>query len=220
MDNWKYNLAGKKRKIKGDEDDEDPSDEVISKKLRNNGKQDDDHVHSIDNHNYFYSAVTKKSVYDLNREIRSVTLKMCELGNKFEIDPPPIYLHINSYGGSIFSAFSTIDTIMTNKVPIYSIIEGAAASAATLISVVCQKRFIKPHSFMLIHQLSTIFWGKMLEFDDEIRNLENLMKMIKEIYKEHTDVPANKIEEILKHDLWWDADKCKEFRLVDEIIRD
>ena len=46
-------------------------------------------------------------VYDLNREIRSVTLKMCEIGNKYEIEPPPIYLHINSYGGSIFSAFST-----------------------------------------------------------------------------------------------------------------
>jgi len=39
-----------------------------------------------------------------------------------------------------------------------------------------------------------------MNFDDEIRNLENLMKMIKEIYKEHTDVPVNKLDEILKHD--------------------
>ena len=73
---------------------------------------------------------------------------------------------------------------------------------------------------MLIHQLSTIFWGKMHEFDDEIKNLENLMKMIKDIYKEHTEVPINKLDEILKHDLWWDADKCKEFKLVDDIKRD
>ena len=218
MDNWKYNLAGKKRKIK--EEDDDLNDELISKKLRSNGKQDDEHVNSIDNHIYFYSAVTKRSVYDLNREIKSVSLKMLEIGSKYEMEPPPIFLHINSYGGSIFSALSTIDTITTCKVPIYSIIEGAAASAATLISVVCKKRYIKPHSFMLIHQLSTIFWGKMHEFDDEIKNLENLMKMIKDIYKEHTEVPINKLDEILKHDLWWDADKCKEFKLVDDIKRD
>ena len=218
MDNWKYNLAGKKRKI-NDEDDS-PSDEVISKKLRSNGKQDDDHVHSIDNHIYFYSSVTKKSMFDLNKEIRYVSQKMQDVGNKYDIPPPPIKLHINSNGGSIFAAMSCIDTIITSPVEIHSIVEGAAASAATLISVVCNRRYIKPHSFMLIHQLSTVFWGKMHEFDDEMKNLENLMKLIKSIYKEHTNVKDDKIEEILKHDLWWDAEKCKELRLVDEIKRD
>jgi len=28
----------------------------------------------------------------------------------------------------------------------------------------------------------------------------------------------SKLDEILKHDLWFDADRCKEYGLVDEII--
>ena len=71
---------------------------------------------------------------------------------------------------------------------------------------------------MLIHQLSTSFWGKMHEFDDEMKNLEKLMKLIKNIYKDHTNVPVYQLDEILKHDVWWDADKCKELNLVDDIL--
>ena len=59
----------------------------------------------------------------------------------------------------------------------------------------------------------------MQEFDDEMRNLENLMKLIKNIYKKHTKVPPKKLDEILKHDLWWDAETCLKFDLVDEILK-
>lgn len=207
MDNWEYNCKNKKRKI----DNKDSE-------FRQNGELKDENVNSIDNHIYFYSSVTTKSMFDLNKEIRNVAQRMQEIGNRYDIPPPPIKLHINSNGGSIFAAMSCVDTIITSPVEVHSIVEGAAASAATLISVVCKKRYIKPHSFMLIHQLSTVFWGKMHEFDDEMKNLDNLMKLIKNIYKEHTNVKDEKIDGILKHDIWWDAKKCKKFNLVDDIL--
>ncbi len=207
MDNWEYDCRNKKRKTDNKEND-----------FRQNGELKDEYVNSIDNHIYFYSSVTKKSMFELNKEIRHIGQKMQEIGNKYDISPPPIKLHINSNGGSIFAAMSCVDTIITSPVEVHSIVEGAAASAATLISVVCKKRYIKPHSFMLIHQLSTVFWGKMHEFDDEMKNLDNLMKLIKNIYKEYTSVKEEKLDEILKHDIWWDAKKCKKFNLVDDIL--
>lgn len=211
MDIWEYSNKKRKVETKKKEDELD---------YRLNGSVKEGNTSSEDNHIYFYSEVTKKTVYELNREIRYVTQKMLEIEKKYNIEAPPIYLHINSYGGSIFAAMSTVDIIKYNKVPIYSIVEGCAASAATLMSVVAEKRYIRPNSYMLIHQLSTIFWGKMDEFDDVMKNLNNLMDMIKSIYKEHTSIPVKKITEILKHDLWWDSSKCIENSLVDEIIRD
>ena len=44
------------------------------------------------------------------------------------------------------------------------------------------------------------------------------MKKIKEIYEKHTKIPKNKLDDILKHDLWWDAETCLQYGLVDEII--
>ena len=51
---------------------------------------------------------------------------------------------------------------------------------------------------MLIHQLSTNFWGKYSEFEDEKDNLYFMMKTIKRVYKEYTKVPMGKLDEILK----------------------
>ena len=71
---------------------------------------------------------------------------------------------------------------------------------------------------MLIHQLSSGFWGKYAEIEDEKKNCDKLMELIKSIYGEYTKVPEEKIDELLKHDLWWDAETCLEYGLVDKII--
>lgn len=183
------------------------------------GKESGIKITSKDNHIYFYSSVNKTSALELNNEIRSITNSLMIYANKMNSNPPPIYLHINSYGGSVFAALSVIDTIMYNNIPIYTIVEGAAASAATLISVCGKKRFITKNSYMLVHQLSSGFWGKMAEFEDEIKNLKSLMKIIKKIYQKHSTIPDDKIDEILKHDIWWKSKKCLKYGLVDKIIK-
>lgn len=213
MDNWEYGNAKKKQKLNSDNNEEKQED------FRKNGNVKEGNISSDDNHIYFYSEVTKKTIFDLIKEIRFVTQKMLDVKRKYNIESPPIYLHINSYGGSIFAAMASVDVIKENEVPIYTVVEGCAASAATLMSVVGEKRFIRPNAHMLIHQLSTIFWGKMEEFDDEMKNLNRLMDLIKKIYKEHTNVPMKKISEILKHDIWWNAETCIKNGLVDDIIK-
>ena len=61
-------------------------------------------------------------------------------------------------------------------------------------------------------------WGKYSAMKDDMENSKMLMKKIKDIYRKYTKIPENKLDDILKHDLWWDAEKCLEYGLVDEII--
>ena len=73
----------------------------------------------------------------------------------------PIKLHLNSPGGEVKDAFVIVDIILKSEVPIYTIIEGESASAATLISVIGHKRYITENSNMLITIKSAVgFWGK------------------------------------------------------------
>jgi ATP-dependent Clp protease protease subunit len=116
-------------------------------------------------------------------------------------DPGKIYLHINSYGGSVFAGFSSVDYIMNSTVPVVSVIEGCAASAATIMSVVASHRQINKHAYMLIHQLSSGMWGKYQEQKDAMENNDRLMKMIIEIYEEHTKIPKKELNKLLKHEI-------------------
>ena len=182
-----------------------------------NGDNNEIETKVVDNHIYYYSSVNKKSALELNMKLKEVENKLIKKYNDYNGHQEYIYLHINSFGGSVFSAFSVIDTIKNSKIPVVSIIEGAAASAATLISVMCDYRIIYENSYMLIHQLSSGTWGKMSELEDEMENLKELMTAIRKIYKESTNIPDGEINEILKHDLWWNPQICLQKGLVDEI---
>jgi ATP-dependent protease ClpP protease subunit len=169
------------------------------------------------NHIYFYSDISRESVFVLNTLLREAEKYVFTLSFDINVKDIPIYIHINSLGGSLYDAYTVINTIKKLRVPIYSIIEGPSASAATLISIVCNKRFICKNAYMLIHQLSGGMWGKMNEIEDEYKHLKELMEQIKEFYNEHTKIPKKELGEILKSDIWFNSNTCIKYGLADEV---
>ena len=177
-------------------------------------------VFSKKNHIYFNGGVNKNTIYKMKKLIDKINDDYTYFKSKhidmYKIKPKPIYLHINSYGGGVFAAFAGIDFIKQSAIPVHTIIEGASASAATLLSVVGVKRYMSRHSSMLIHQLSSWMTGKMSEMEDEYKNLDEMMVNIKDIYLKHTKIKKKDLTDYLKHDRWWDFDKCKKAGLIDE----
>ena len=179
----------------------------------------DQSIQTESNHVYFYKGVTSDSVLELNKVLQQKTNELLKASMDIGNGKPTIYLHINTYGGSVFAGIAVMDTIirLKKKIDIVTVVEGACASAGTFFSLVGTKRVMNQYSYMLIHELASDFWGKYKEMKDEMKNNDELMRMIKKIYKKYTNVPKKDLEEILEHDLWWDADKCLEMGLVDEI---
>lgn len=186
------------------------------------------HVYSHGNDVYFNVSIDTGSIIALQKVVLEVLEGLTSIYNAtsnlgFKVEYPPIVLHINSPGGVVFAAFVFIDfmTQMRKKygVKFHTVIEGRAASAATLISVTADRRYITEYGYMLIHQLWGASIGKYNEIKDGITNIDTLMDRIKQIYKTHTKVPEEHLDKILEHDIYWDAKKCRKFALVDEILR-
>ena len=182
----------------------------------NNVNEIDD-IYREDNHIYFHTDIDRNSISRLSILLREAEEYCILMGLRLRMDTIPIYLHIYSNGGCIYSAFSAMDLIRSLKVPVYSVIEGATASAGTLISMICEKRLIRPLGHMLIHQLSSACWGKMSEMTDEYNNLKGLMKTIRDLYLQHTKLSLKKLNELLHQDIWLDAKQSISFGLADEI---
>ena len=179
-------------------------------------ENDESNITRENNHIYFYSEIDRNNIFKLNSFIREAE-EYCILNSyKLNIDIP-IYLHINSNGGTISDAYAAIDVITSSCIPIYSIIEGATASAGTLLSVVCKKRYIRPNAYMLIHQLNSELWGKMSEIEDEYKNLKETMKKLIKLYVKNSNILKKDLKKLLKHDLWLNSGKCIEYGLVDEL---
>lgn len=175
-------------------------------------------IYCDSNHIYFNNDINDQTSFNLCRELRNMKRKLNNIFNTYETkNKIPIYLHLTTNGGCVHSALNIIDCIQTLKYPVYSIVEGYVASAGTLISVCCDKRYIMPNAYMLIHQLSSGMWGKMAELDDQFENLTKLSEHIFSIYLEKTKIKKKGLEKFLKKDITWNADESLIKGLVDEI---
>ena len=171
------------------------------------------------NNLYFYGPVSSESSFQLKNKLEELDIQSQSIAMQFSIDPPPIHLHIQSFGGSLLHTFHLVDMIKSLKTPVYTYIDGFAASAATLISVSGKKRFISDNSIMLVHQLSSASSGKFNEMKDEYDNLVGFMDIIKKIYLSNSKIPKEQLEKLLAQDIWLDSSKALQYGFVDKILK-
>ena len=177
-------------------------------------------IDCIGNHVWFNDDITNDSVSKLIKIISGRNFVFEQKQREVfygKLVPSPIFLHINSGGGELQEGMAAVDAIRNSKIPIYTIIEGEAASAATFLSVSGKKRFMTENSVLLIHQLSSGFWGNMQQLEDEHENNKFFMEKIYSLYSKYTKISRRRLERIMKRDIWWGADKAIKYGFVDAI---
>lgn len=193
-------------------EDNKPKDEQLIGKFNN--------VWRESNHVYFHADVTNEPVTYLLKELRLAEhdIKLLRLEYHLPDDAMPIWLHVNSYGGLVNEGLMLIDVIRSMEVPVYSVIEGCAMSAGTFISGACQKRYIRPNAYTMIHQLSGVSWGTYEQMKSGQEYTDKLMKSMINFYAALTRKPKKAIREMLKRDTFMTAQESIDFGLCQEII--
>ena len=164
---------------------------------------------------YFFSDVSRRAVLQLVQclgKANEHALRHCS-----SVHECTVYLYIHSAGGDAYAGLSAFDHIRNNRVPVTTIIDGFVASAATFLLLGGEYRVGMQHGTMLIHQLSTGFWGKFSDLIDEMHNSTSLMETIKKVYEDHTNMSKKKIDSLLSKEKNLSAEKCLELGFVHEL---
>ena len=177
------------RRRKYNDDDED------------NDETDND-IKQINQRVYFYAPVSTEKVLMLIEKLKEAETYAITHHIGY------ILLFIHSGGGDAYAGLSAMDHIQISSTPIYCIADGLVASAATFILLAGVESWGMPHSSILIHQLSTEFYGKYAELEDEMYNSSSLMKTIRDIYVSRSNMPAAQVEELMKKDITMTAEEC------------
>jgi len=129
----------------------------------------------------------------------------------------PIYIFINSEGGDYYAGMSAYDHIKSIDYPIYTVIDGMTASAGTFISLAGKKRFIMRSGWVLIHQIKTWMAGftTFEDLKDEVENSTNIMKNLREMYNENTNIPKKRLDAFFKRDIYIDSAEAIKLGIVD-----
>ena len=132
----------------------------------------------------------------------------------------PIYLYINSPGGSVTAGLAIYDTIQYVKADVVTICVGLAASmgAFLLAAGTKGKRVALPHSRIMIHQPLAGYEGTATELEIHYKEVLRIKHRMNEILLKHTGQTLEKIEEDTDRDNFMTADEAKEYNLIDTVL--
>jgi ATP-dependent protease ClpP protease subunit len=205
-------FRSKKRKMMANSKEEEEESPIDILGQLGGGKLD---INKMGNKIYFYEDIYKETILALIKEIQTLTYELQLQASKYGFEPH-IDLHIYSPGGDAFMGLSIYDFIRKNAVPIHTYIDGNIASAATFMFLAGAKRFMSPNSTVLIHQVSTTFWGKFEDLKDEVKNTTEIMKIVRNLYSENTIMKKKDIDAILKRELFLNFAECEKNGFITE----
>jgi len=131
-----------------------------------------------------------------------------------------ISIYINSPGGEITGLFAIYDTMQFIKCEVSTICLGQAASAAAVIlaSGTPGKRFILPHSRVLIHQPHGGASGQAVDIEIQAKEIVRMRETLDEILAYHTGQTIEKVSKDTDRDFIMGANEAAEYGIVDEVI--
>jgi ATP-dependent Clp protease protease subunit len=138
-----------------------------------------------------------------------------------EDNSKPIYLYINSPGGSVTAGLAIYDTIQYVKSDVVTICVGLAASmGAFLLGAGTKgKRLALPHSRIMIHQpLGGTSQRQASDIEIEAREILRIKDMLNKSMADMTGQDLAKIEKDTDRDYFLSAEEAKNYGLIDRVI--
>ncbi|MFH1262729.1 MAG: ATP-dependent Clp endopeptidase proteolytic subunit ClpP [Pseudomonadota bacterium] len=131
-----------------------------------------------------------------------------------------ISFYINSPGGSVYAGLAIYDTMQHIRPQISTFCVGMAASMAAVLLAAGErgKRFVLPHSRILIHQPLGNFKGQATDIDIQAREIMSLREDLNEILAKHTKQPVDKIKKDTDRDFYMAPEEAKEYGIIDTIV--
>lgn len=170
-----------------------------------------------------YSRLLKDRIIFLGDEVTSelsnvVIAQLLFLANE---DPKAdIKLYINSPGGSVYSGMGVYDTMQYIPCPVATYVVGAAASMAAVLFAggAKGKRFLLPHSRVMIHQPLGGARGPATDIKIELAEMMRTQKQLYEALARDTGKSVDQITRDCDRNNWMDAEQSVAYGLADKVL--
>lgn len=134
----------------------------------------------------------------------------------------PIYIYIDSPGGSIDSGFGIYDVIRFINAPVYTIGTGLIASMGSIILLAAPKerRLGLPNSHYLIHQplIGGVAQGVATDLEIQAEEISKSKEKLIKLISEETGKSVEQVAKDCDRDHWLIADEAKDYGLISKVI--
>ena len=162
---------------------------------------------------FLWGEVSDKSAKDITEKL--LYLEWTDPGKD-------ITFYINTPGGSITAGMAIYDTIQLITSQVSVVVTGMAASMGSILlsSAPKGKRYVYPHSRVMIHQ--PLISGRMVapavDINIQAEEMEKLRHELNQILAEASGKPLEQVEKDTDRDFYLNAKEAIEYGLADKIV--
>jgi len=175
-----------------------------------------------------YTRLNQERIIFLGQEVtdtlaNSIVAAMLYLDS--EDNSKPIYLYINSPGGSVTAGMAIYDTMQYIKSDVVTICLGLAASMGAFLLAAGGKgkRLALPHSRIMIHQPMGGTGRQRLQATDiaiEAKEIIRVKQELNEMLADRTGKSIEQIEKDTDRDYFMSAQEAMDYGLIDRVIEE
>lgn len=133
------------------------------------------------------------------------------------IDADEIELHIHSGGGDAFEGIAICNYLRSHKASVTAVVDGLAASAASLIAMGADKIIMPSNTTMMVHRASTYAYGNADSLEKQAKMLRDVDDALIQTYRNRFNGEFHELEALLDNETYMTAETAKSYGFVDEI---
>ena len=136
------------------------------------------------------------------------------------VDERDINMYINSPGGSVVDGLGLVDTMNYINCDIATTCIGMAASMGSVLlsNGAKGKRFVLPHSRVMIHQVSSSQSGTLADLEIEIEQTRRCKNDVYKILADNTCHTFEEMEKLCDRNNWFIGQEAVELGIADKVL--
>lgn len=136
-------------------------------------------------------------------------------------DGEDVDIRINSCGGSVFGGMAivaAINTFRSNGHKTRAVVEGLAASMASVVACACDELVMHEGSMLMIHNPWTLIEGDAEELKKQADLMSTLKGSMVRVYEKKFDLSADEISRLMDEETWISTDDIDKYKLAATVI--
>ena len=136
---------------------------------------------------------------------------------------PVVPVVIDSYGGQVYSLMSMVSDIRHSRIPVATIVQGKAMSCGAILFSfgAADHRYMDPDATLMIHDVSSMKWGKVEEIKASAEETSRLNKKVYQMMAKNCGHRKNYFLDLIHekgHADWFlDIDEAKKHNLTNHM---
>ncbi|OHV26229.1 Clp protease ClpP [Rhizobium sp. RMa-01] len=134
-----------------------------------------------------------------------------------EIGGQDVTVRINSPGGWADEGITIYNNLRAHPGKVTVLIEGIAASAASIIAMAGHEIVMRTGTYMMVHEPSGLTWGNIQDHAKMIEQLDTINRSMADIYVKQTRRPKAEILRELADETWMDGAQAVQKRYATRV---